>query len=260
MDGGVPSEQRGRDRGAESRERFVDAAVELVVEHYDTRLDLRDVFSYLTPGSVAERAGLSRALLYHHWSDAGDDGPDAFSAFLAEVAERLRERSSAPQDHEALVQSVESIDSLLLAMCRHELHRPDGVRSAVWRATTALNLLGVISRAGSDEVIDQLAAVYELLGRLAGWEMIPPLRYRDLAAAIASVLNGWELTVRELSGDVERSLSWVSRTPFEQDGDGWDVLAIAVESLLLGMTRPVAAPGRSQPADNRNTPSDSDST
>ena len=62
MDGGAPSaEDRGPARGVESREKLIDAAVELVVEHYDADLQLRDVFSYLTPGSVAPRAGLSRA-------------------------------------------------------------------------------------------------------------------------------------------------------------------------------------------------------
>ena len=36
MDGGAPSaEDRGPARGVESREKLIDAAVELVVEHYD---------------------------------------------------------------------------------------------------------------------------------------------------------------------------------------------------------------------------------
>ncbi len=78
MDGGAPSEgERSASRAELSKERLVDAAVEMVVEHYDGALDLRDVFSYMTPGSVATRAGLSRALLYHHWGD-GDEGVDAF--------------------------------------------------------------------------------------------------------------------------------------------------------------------------------------
>jgi len=49
-----------RDEPLDSRERLVDAAVGLAIEHYDADLELRDVFSYLTPGSVAARAGLSR--------------------------------------------------------------------------------------------------------------------------------------------------------------------------------------------------------
>lgn len=259
MDGGAPSEPRGRDRGAESRERLVDAAVELVVEHYDTHLDLRDVFSYLTPGSVAERAGLSRALLYHHWSDAGDDGPDAFSAFLAEVADRLRRRSSVPEDYEALAGALVGPSDVLLAMVDHELDRPGGLRSAWWRATQSLNLHGVVSAASGDEVITRLAGVYELLGQYFGLEPVPPLDWKDLAVAIASTLNGFALTVRELPGSADRHYDWTPRTPLEHADRDWTLLAIMVESIVLGMVRPL--PGSQvQPTDNWNTPSDSDST
>jgi AcrR family transcriptional regulator len=259
MDGGAPSEgERSASRAELSKERLVDAAVELVVEHYDGELDLRDVFSYLTPGSVATRAGLSRALLYHHWGD-GDEGADAFSTFLAEVADRLRTRSSAPEDYERLAGHLDGPSDVLLAMCDHELDRPGGLRSAWWRATQSLNLHGVVSPDQGREVLGRLAAVYELLGDHFGLVPVEPLGWEEIAVAIASALNGFALTVRELPDQGDRRYDWVSRTPLEHQEQEWTLLSIMVESLVLGMVRPL--PGSSvQPVDNWKTPSDNEST
>jgi AcrR family transcriptional regulator len=238
---------------------MVDAAVELVVEHYDTRLELRDVFSYLTPGSVAARAGLSRALLYHHWGGPGQDGADAFSSFLAEVADRLRERSSAPEDYEALAQHLDGPSDVLLAMTDHELERAGGLQSAWWRATQSLNLHGIVSAGMGEQVIDRLAAVYEMLGAHFRLEPVPPLEWRDLAVVIASALNGFALTAREVPGFAQRRIDWSPRTPLEHDEQGWTLLAVMVESIVLGMVRP-CPDSTLQPVDNWKIPSDSDRT
>jgi AcrR family transcriptional regulator len=259
MDGGTPSEgERPTSRAEQSKERLVDAAVELVVDHYDRELELRDVFSYLTPGSVAARAGLSRALLYHHWGD-GDEGVDAFSAFLVEVADRLRARSSVPEDYERIADHLDGPSDVLLAMCDHELDRPGGLRSAWWRATQSLNLHGVVSAEQGQEVIGRLAAVYEVLG--AHFELTPvePLGWEEIAVAIASALNGFALTVREVPEHGVRRYDWTPRTPLERQDHEWTLLSIMVESLVLGMVRPL--PGSSvQPVDNWKMPSESEST
>lgn len=260
MDGGAPSENAsGPSRGAVSRDRLIDAAVELIVEHYDSRLELRDVFSYLTPGSVATRAGLSRALLYHHWSDSGEDDTDAFSSFLMEVAERLRARSSVPEDYEAFAQHLDGPSDVLLAMTDHELERPGGLQSAWWRATQSLNLHGVVSEGTGAEVIQRLAGVYELLGVHFGLELVPPLEWEDLAVAIASALNGFALTIREVPDYATRRIDWSPRTPVEHDEQDWTLLSVMIESIVLGMCRPVAG-GPLQPVDNFARPADRDST
>jgi AcrR family transcriptional regulator len=256
-----------RDEPLDSRERLVDAAVELAIEHYDTDLELRDVFSYLTPGSVAARAGLSRALLYHHWSDPGV-GPDAFSAFLVEVADRLRARSSVPQDYEQIAAHLDGPSDVLLAMCDHELDRPEGLRSAWWRATQSLNLHGVVATDTGSHVIGRMAGVYELLGAHFGLEPLDPLDWVDIAVAVASAMNGFALTAREMPDRADRRYHWSPRTPLEHSSDGWTLLSIIVESIVLGMVgevgRSSAAPTQpSVPLQSEvraNTPSDSDST
>ena len=79
MGGGAPSEESPTPSASpDSRQRLVNAAVELTLEHYDAGTGVRDAFAFLTPGAVAARAaraGLSRALIYHHWGRSEND-PD----------------------------------------------------------------------------------------------------------------------------------------------------------------------------------------
>jgi AcrR family transcriptional regulator len=248
MDGGAPSEgERGPSRGEESRERLVDAAVELVVEHYDQRVGLRDVFAYLTPGAVAQRAGLSRALLYHHWGDTEHDGTGAFEAFLAEVADRLWSRPVTGQDLPGQAVSLpRNMSDVVMAVADGQLARARA-DAASWRAGEALALHGVVPAQQGVRAVEELAQ--EIVVLLAWIERgpVPPLTAIDLAAACSAVFEGFVLSDLAVPGLNTDRVEWTPSQPPEATDGGWTLLAITLESMLLHMTRPLTPPGAGTP-------------
>lgn len=249
MDGGAPSEgDRNMDRGAESRDRLVDAAVELVVEHYDQRSGLREVFAYLTPGSVAQRAGLSRALLYHHWGDTEHDGSGAFEAFLAEVADRVWARPVTGQDLAGLVDPLpHNMSDVVVAVAGAQLDRATRVDAASWRAGEALALHGVVPAQQGVRAVQDLAVEIEaLLGWIAR-EPVPPLAAIDLAAACSAVFEGFVLSDLAVPGLNTDRVDWTPAEVPDSDPGGWTLLAITLEAMLLHMTRPLSSDGAGTP-------------
>lgn len=242
MDGGAPSEgDRNMDRGAESRDRLVDAAVELVVDHYRSGTELREVFAFLTPGAVAARAGLSRALLYHHWGDADHDGSGAFESFLGEVAERLVVASVPTDEVAALADALPAnITDVITTLSAFEMGRSDGWATEEWRAAMSIALQGVLASGAQEHLIVQLGEFYRRLGARLGLEPMPPLTHEDIALAVMAVIDGFSLHVGVVPERVMRRVEWVPVSPGSERAAGWTVVAIAIEGVVRNMMRPAA--------------------
>lgn len=261
-DGAPPEELHEQDAARGSRDRLVDAAVELVVEHHRAGTGLREVFAYLTPGAVAERAGLSRALIYHHWGDT-EQGTGTFEAFLVEVADRVWELPAVPEELEELAELLPAnLSDFVVTLSEHELDRAVGPDAALFRAGQAITLHGAVPHNGGPETIRRLGLLYEALGARLGRRPVPPLTHEDLARTISSVLEGFALNHNVLPDMVGQRVPWHPATPPEQVGSDWTLLSIAVEAILLRMTEPVPGPDREadQAPTSRETPSSSEST
>lgn len=241
MDGGAPSEVPSPAAPPpDSRARLVNAAVELTLEHYETSSGLRGAFAFLTPGAVAARAGLSRALIYHHWGEPGGADPDAFANFLASVAGEVWQRSSEPDDLTEAARGVPAnLSDLIRELCDIELERATGRSRALMRSSAALTLHGLTPEEKSEEVIGQLSEMYEVLGAMAGREPVPPLTWADVAMAISAVFEGHALTANTLERRVLERFDWMPEEPEIDEGRGWTLLAITVDSMLRTMLRPV---------------------
>jgi len=240
MDGGAPSGDRG---GASSRERLIEATVELVIEHHAAGPDLRQVYSYLTPGAVADRSGLSRALIYHHWGGTGDG--DAYTAFLADVTREVWRRAANPgRLMGEFPDQLQDLSDIILAVSDVELELERGPNRPLLRASTALALAGAVDHDGTEDVVDRLSATYRALGELLGHEPVPPLTYDDIATAITCVFMGFLLTAEAVPDVASRRYRWRPSPSGPGDADGWPLLAIVLESLIHATTRPVTgAPG-----------------
>lgn len=236
MDGGAPSDDQ--DAGELSRERIVSAAIELVLEHHGATPNLRQVFSYLTPGAVAERAGLSRGLIYHHWSGAGSG--DAFSAFLSDVTAELWRRAAAPERLvRELSDEIDNLSATVLITSLVEFDHERGPNRPLLRAATELALAGAVGPEDRDDAVDRLSAAYRVLGERLGYEPVPPLSHDDLATAITCVFMGFVLTDEVLPERVARRYPWAPLQPGPGDDAGWTLLAIVLESVIDGMVQPV---------------------
>lgn len=226
MDGGAPSE----DQSDNARDRIVGAAVDLVLEHAGSDSNLRQVYCYLTPGLVAARAGVSRALIYHYWSAPG---ADAFSAFLADVASELWRRSAEPEllaakfpgtpDHLGHVVGAASVSRFV-----------SGEKLALLRAGVVVALAGAIDPADRDDVIERLSATFGRGAERMGMEPVPPLSLDDVAVAVTCVLMGFVLSN-------EARPERVGRTYAGGVGGGAErsLLAVALDGVIGGMLRPV---------------------
>lgn len=237
MDGGAPSDDQ--DRAASSRERLVSAAVELVLEHHGAGSGLRRVYSYLTPGSVAERSGLSRALIYHHWG--GTDGGDAYADFLADVTREIWRRAADPGRLAGeLPDRLDNLSAIILSVSDVELDLERGPNRPLLRASTSLALAGAVDHEGSEDVVDRLSHTYRALGELLDLEPVPPLTFDDIATAATCVFMGFVLTAETVPDLVAHRYRWSPIQPSAGDADGWPMLAIVLESLVDAMTRPAS--------------------
>lgn len=227
------------ERGPRSRERFLDAATELVLEHFGSGTRLRDVFAYLTPGSVADRAGLSRALLYHHWGSTDHEGSDAFESFLVELCERLVQ-ASVPTD--ALAELAESLPDqvadVVTTVAAFEMDRSEEWATEEWRVTISL-ALQCIGAEHHEVLLDRLAAFHRRVAERLGREPVPPLTYHDLALAAMAVIDGFSLHGGAIRQRALRPLDWPSSEPRSEPGPDWTLVSISLESIVVNMTRPV---------------------
>ncbi len=234
-------ERQRSDRG-DSRDRLVDAAVELVVEHFGIGIGIgrREVFAFLTPGAVAARAGMSRALIYHHWADDESADATSFEQFLTVVSERLWQLVSVPVELEAVADALPgSFSDIVAALTEYELERASGSRAALWRASLALTLQGVVQGNQVGVVVDEMAQLYQHLGDRLGVEPVPPLTFRDVAAAVLATVDGFAVSHHLLPEWGTARYAWSPAVQRESTTDDWALLSITVEGILMNMTRPL---------------------
>ena len=234
-------------RPATSRDRLVQAAIELIREHHRTPAAARDVFAFLHPRSVAERAGVSRGLIYHHWGEPDADGSDAFDRFLAEVTDELWSLVTVPEDLAELADLLpDEIGEVVATLANHEIGRfldDDGTG----RSILALSLYAIGSRADTPVAVERMAKLYgRLLPRL-GRELRPPLIHEDLAFSLMALLDGFVLHLPAMDHVITRRHRWgaapaEATVPAEDaEAGGWTLFAIAVEAIVLHATRPLPA-------------------
>jgi AcrR family transcriptional regulator len=223
-----------------SRERLISAAVDLALEHHETGAGLRDVFAHLTPGAVAERAGLSRGLIYHHWGDPDAVGSEAFTRFLSAVSDELWARSAVPDDLATLADLLpDNVSDVLLALTDYEQGRFTGRDRATFRASQALVLHGALPEGEAEVVVLRMAALYEALGAKLGLEPVPPLTFVDVAVALMCTFEGFGLFQSVLYDRTVRRLRWTPHHPASTPEPDWSLLAVTVEGIVRNMTRPV---------------------
>ena len=224
----------------DSRERLVRAAVELVLEHFAAGTGLRDVFAYLTPRAIADRAGVSRGLIYHHWGAPDADGSATFGAFLEAVSDEIWTMSAVPEDLTLLSDFLpDNVSDLVRELTSYELERVTGPDGPLWRASEVLVLHGVRPQHEAEHVVERLAGLYEVVLAKIGREPVPPLDHEDLALAVSCVFSGFSTQIYATPDRLWAQYDW---SPFVEPslrGDGWTLLAITVESMVLRMTRPV---------------------
>jgi AcrR family transcriptional regulator len=215
--------------------------VELTLEHYETGSGLRGAFAYLTPGAVAARAGLSRALIYHHWGDPDGPDADAFARFLASVAGELWSTSVVPDQLAGIAAELPpSLTDVVRAFSDYELERLTGRELPMVRATQALAIHGLTPAERHGEAMDQLATLYTALGVHLGVEPVPPLEWRDVAFAVSNVIEGHVLISNVSPEWTSRRYDWNPVGEQQVPGDGWTLLGITIEAMLSVMLRPVA--------------------
>ena len=226
-----------------SRERLLDAALELVLEHFRGDTDLRDVYDYLTPRSVAQRAGLSRGLIYHYWGDPDGDGSAAVERFLREVSARLWLRSaSTDRLTEAAEFIPDRLSDVVLALTAYEMHRITGPDRALTQASQAMTLNGNWPEYDAEDVVARLTRLYSALGAKVGREPVPPLTFEDVAVAMSAVLEGFALIHNVHPARTTREFEWTSRIDEPSDQDArWGLFSIVVEGVVANMTRPVGS-------------------
>ncbi len=236
---------------SDSRARLVDAAVELVFEHYAADIEIRDVYDYLTPRSVAQRAGVSRGLIYHYWggddrdeSDGGGDESGAVDRFLEEVAASICRRTAGAADVvEAAELLPDRLSDVVVAFSDYEMDRIRGDGRAALQATQALTLNDMWPAGEADAVRAKAVEFYERLASKVGREPVPPLEVADVAHAMSAIVEGFALMARLHPEDYDRAFAWQgAEGPPEAVDDSWSLMAVVAESVVLNMTRPVQPP------------------
>jgi AcrR family transcriptional regulator len=195
-----------------SRDRLVEAAIALIREHHRGRSDARDVFAFLNPRSVAERAGVSRGLIYHHWGEADSDGSEAFDRFLSTVTDELWNRVTGPEDLGDLADLLpDELSDVVGALANYELGRFVEEDDGTGRAILALSLYGIGSRADTPESVAKMSKLYESLLPKLGLELLPPLCHDDLAFALMALLDGFVLHLTAMEPLIARRHRWRPR-------------------------------------------------
>lgn len=227
------------DPSESSRQKLVRAGVELVLEHFATGVGLREIYAYLTPRAVADRAGLSRGLIYHHWGDpaAGADGPAAFAAFLGAVADDIWSLSAGPENLAELALLLPDNQSdLIRELTAFEFERVTGSEGPIWRASEVLLLHGARPELDAETVIVRLADFYRVALVKLGRVPRPPLSYEDVAVAVSCVFGGFASQAYATPERMDLHYDWTPVVEPELPGEGWSLLAITVESMVRSMT------------------------
>ena len=223
-----------------ARCKLIEAGCELVLEHYAQGTGLREVYAYLNAGAVSKRAGLSRGLLYHYWGDTGSANSSAFEAYLESVSDELLERSSIPDDLAEMAKYLpSSMTDLIVEITAAELERTTGEDAALWSATEMLALHGLSTDSATEELLNQLDDFWTVGLAQVNREPLPPLGYRELSIAASNLITGFASPVLGTHERLWKEYDWPGNEERESSTRPWTLLAISMELIILGMTRPV---------------------
>jgi AcrR family transcriptional regulator len=223
-----------------ARRKLIDAGCELVLEHYEHGTHLREVYSYLNAGAVSKRAGMSRGLLYHYWGDGESSSSSAFESYLGSVSDQLLERSSIPDDLVEMASFLGSnMTDMILEITAAELERTSGEDAPLWSATEMLALHGLSTDSAAEELLNKLDGFWTVGLAQVAREPLPPLGYRELSIAASNLITGFASPVLGTHERLWKEYDWPGSEERESSTRPWTLLAIAMESLILCMTRPV---------------------
>ena len=223
-----------------ARGKLIEAGCELVLEHYAQGTGLREVYAYLNAGAVSKRAGLSRGLLYHYWGDTGSANSSAFEAYLRSVSDRLLQRSSIPDDLVEMASFLGSnMTDIIVELTAAELERTTGEDAPLWNATEMLALHGLSTDSAAEELLNSLDDFWTVGLAQVNREPLPPLGYRELSIAASNLITGFASPVLGSPERLWKEYDWPGSQERESSTRPWTLLAIAMESLALCMTRPV---------------------
>jgi AcrR family transcriptional regulator len=245
----------------QGRERLLAAASELIFDQFENGMPIGVVFAHLTPVAIAERAGVSRGLIYHHWPGDPSEGIASMDLLITEVLEAAFARA---QDVDELTEAAHSLPEdvgwAMRAFTDDALRKMTGVGSGnAWRVRTILNLCGAPvssdvptavsdSGDGGERWIGEeretvfytgLDIVHEALLERLGLRMRPPLAIRDLTVALIAYTDGIGLGVINAGARVTREHRWSPISAGGPEGDGWTLYAIGVDALISGLTDPI---------------------
>lgn len=238
---GIEPEDTPARSSAATRARLVEAGIDLVLDHFVRPKDPRLVFSFLTPGAVAERAGVSRGLIYHHWG-AEVDGSEAFSRFLDAVSAELWQRSAVPEDLADLADLLpDNLSDVVSVLSEVEYERMAGDVSGLSRAVLALAVHGLSPGEHTQHTVDRLCGFYERVFVKLGLEPVPPLTTAEVAFALMVVMDGFTVSSLPMRHGLERTYDWRPAVEPTDPGQRWTLLAITIESIALRMTRPIGS-------------------
>lgn len=264
-----------QDADGQGRERLLAAASELIFDQFENGMPIGVVFAHITPVAIAERAGVSRGLIYHHWPGDPEQGIAPMDRLITEVLETVFARAEYVEEFEAGAAAISGdIGSTIRWNTDDALREMTGVDTGnAWRVRTILNLCG--APVSSDEPIavgdssdtpawadgltgpqllnaqwiseeretvfySGLDLVHTALLAHFGLRLRAPLEIRDLTVALVAFTDGIGLGVINAGARVTRTHAWSAATAGHGPADdGWTLYAIGVDALVAGLTEPI---------------------
>ncbi len=208
---------RRRLPAAERRELILGAALDAFAEggYRETTLD-----------HVAERAGVSKALIYEHFSSKRDLYREILETWVGELLGRVLSAATAAGE--------QSEDRLVAGL--------DGFLGFVEERRDAWRLL--IRHRASDDVSETFDRLFEEVARIIGAMMAPEMPRESLPEGIAFELV-LDATSRQLMGSVTAIANWWDEHP---EVPREQVLAMTMEFAWVGLER-AAGGERWEPGD-----------
>ena len=238
--------------GAPQRaERLLAAGEQLLREHFsDTANTLGAGYQFVSPTQVAARAGMSKGMLYHIW---GRDGGKAFDNYIAELAERVINEYSLPDELRAAAKKLydggASWQQAIVLMSNFEL---DSQVHSTERRRAFLQSLSLCAYAdclpvgqslhrSASESYELLGTFYEYALHLYGLRLRHPggdgrpLTVVDLARTLSCVVEGFALEALHSPDVMEADIAWI----VGDQPEPCSLFAIAMQSLVLALTEPI---------------------
>lgn len=179
-----------------ARQALLEAGRELLIERFlagPGDVVASDVLGFLTPTTIAQRAGVARGVFYHHWGVGAEDDLTPFDRYVSELWPALWGGPTG-FDLEAVVRDHPGpIEQFILDACEIELHRYDEPAEwARYKAGIAMGIFGIgVGVDGVTQmVLDELTLLYGFVLERFSRRIRPPWTIRDLAVAVFAAFEG----------------------------------------------------------------------